>query len=213
MVDFVVRKFSIQDRARIREISCATSFLGLPRVGIFTDDEILADSLTLYFTDFEPDSSFVAVSGSNVIGYITGAKDVKLMDKINSKIFPCILLKAFKRGLFFRGVNLKYFYYSLRSLLRGEFSMPDFSRDYPATLHINIDKDYRGQGVGEKLIEEYLSYLKVSQVKGVHFGALSEGPKRFFTRTGFTMLFQGKRTYFRPYSGEDVNFYIFGRKI
>ena len=78
MVDksnIVIRKFNSKDRNGIRGISCDTAFLGKPRTDFFDDDEILADALTLYFTDYEPGSCFVAVYGEKVVGYLVGAKD------------------------------------------------------------------------------------------------------------------------------------------
>ena len=198
----------------MRDISCSTSFLEMSREQIFSDDEILADSLTLYFTNYEPESCFVAVINNNAIGHIIGSKDAKVMNRItNAKIIPHLFIKALQRKVFFKWVNLRFFFYVLRSLLKREFFMPDFSKELPATLHINIDKTYRGQGIGEKLIEPYLTYLKQEEIHGVHFGTLSEGARRFFTKMGFSILFQSKRTYLKPYLGEEINFYVFGKKL
>lgn len=67
-----IRKFNNCDRKDIRRISCDTAFLEESRKVFFDDDEILADALTLYFTDYEPDSCFVAVKNDKIIGYIKG---------------------------------------------------------------------------------------------------------------------------------------------
>lgn len=212
--DYIIRKFEVKDRNAIRRISCETSFLEYPRKLIFDDDEVLADVLTLYFTDYEPESCFLAVCEGKVVGYILGSKNVMEMERINnSKIIIPLFIKAVQRGIFFRRHNLKFFFHILKSLLRTEFYMPDFRKAFPATLHINIDKEYRGKGMGEKLIETYESYLKKEKIKGVHFGTLSERTKIFFTKLGFTILFQKKRTYLKPYLGKEINFYVFGKRL
>lgn len=212
--NIIIRKYTAGDRTRVRDISCSTSFLEMSREQIFSDDEILADSLTLYFTDYEPESCFVAVTNNKVIGYIIGSKEVAVMNRIiNSRIISHLFIKSLQRKLFFKWVNLRFFFYNLKSLLKREFFMPDFSKEFPATLHINIDKTYRGQGIGEKLIETYLTYLKQEEIRGVYFGTLSEGARRFFAKMNFNILFQSKRTYLKPYLGEEINFYVFGKKL
>jgi GNAT superfamily N-acetyltransferase len=212
IINYIIRKFETEDRLAVRRISCETSFLEHPRDLIFDDDEVLADALTLYFTDYEPGSCFVAVQDNKVVGYIIGAKNVIEMEKIsNSKIIGPLLMKAAKRGVFFRLHNVKFFLNIFKSLLKGEFYMPNFKEEFPAMLHINLAKEFRGKGIGRRLIETYLDFLKKEGIPGVHFGTSSERAKDFFLKTGFTVLFRSKRTYFKPYFGEEINFYVLGR--
>jgi ribosomal protein S18 acetylase RimI-like enzyme len=212
--DYSVRKYERKDRDSIRRISCETAFLAYPRKLLFDDDEILADALTLYFTDYEPESCFVAAVDNKVIGYIIGSKDVATMNRVSdSKIIFPLLRKAFRRGVFCRRINWRFFLYVVRSAINREFVMPDFSKDFPATLHINIDDAYRGQRIGERLIETYLTFLKEEKAKGVHFGTFSEGANKFFLKMGFQVLFQSKRTYLKPYLGKEIDFYVFGREL
>ena len=91
--------------------------------------------------------------------------------------------------------------------------MPDFSRDFPAALHINLNRNFRGQSLGEALIGRYLDYLRKHKVSGVHFGTFSEQAKNFFVKMDFQELFRSKRTYLEPYIGKVINFYVFGRKL
>ncbi len=209
-----IRKFSVQDRESIRRISCETAFVGKPREKIFSDDEILADALTIYFTDYEPQSCFVAIANNRVVGYISGAKDTMAMERIfNQRILLGLLMKAFRRGVFFNRKNLQLFWRCFISMLKGEFRAPDFSKEFPAILHINLDKNFQGQAIGSKLIARFLQYLREESVSGVHFGTLSEGANIFFTKVGFDLLFQSKRSYLRTYIGKDLEFYVFGKKL
>jgi len=210
----VIRKYLPQDRSGVRRISCETAFLELDRRKVFNDNEILADALTLYYTDYEPESCFVAEAGSRIVGYIIGSKDVSAMNRIGNRIiFPRLLLKALRRGVFFNKVNARFLFYCLRSMLRGELSAPHFSKEFPATLHINIEEGFRKQKVGQRLVEAYLFNLKNNRVRGVHFGAFSGPGKNFFLKMGFAVLFQSERTYLEPYLGKEVTVYVFGRKF
>jgi len=209
-----IRKFLPQDREQLRRISCETAFHQAKRSEVFSDDEILADALTLYYTDYEPQSCFVAVAHNRVVGYIIGTKDVSARERISGKnIYPRLIWKALCRGVFLNLVNLKLMFYCLKSACKGEFFMPDFSKRFPAMLHINIEPDYRMGGHGETLIRAFEAYLKDQRVNGVHFATFSEGAKDFFIKMGFTILFQGRRSYLKPYLGKEIDLYIFGKQF
>lgn len=207
-----IRGFLPQDREDLRRISCENAFLGLKPGEVFSDNEVLADALTLYYTDYEPQSCFVAIADNRVVGYIIGTKDTSVMGRISGKnIFPRLIWKALRRGDFLNIGNLKFMFYILRSACRGEFFIPDFSKKFPAMLHIGIESGYRQAGIGARLIKTYEAYLKEQRARGVHFGTLAEGAKDFFVKMGFTILAQARRSYFKPYLGKEVNFYVFGK--
>lgn len=211
---FAIRRYSVQDRPDVRRISVQTALMGEPGSAFFDDDEILADALTLYFTDHEPGSCFVAVCGGKVAGYVLGARDARRMDRIcAAKVLPSLLLKALCRGTFFRKKNARFLFHVFLSLLKGEFRAPVFSKEYPAALHINIDREFRSAGVGSALIQAYLEDLKRQAVKGVHFATMSEKAALFFEKNGFQLLFRGRRTYFRYFLGKDVPLSIYGMRI
>ncbi|MEJ2568617.1 MAG: hypothetical protein P8Z50_07085 [candidate division WOR-3 bacterium] len=50
----IIRKFSKKDIEDVRRIACETAFGGSSRYDFFEDDEILADLLTRYYTDYRP---------------------------------------------------------------------------------------------------------------------------------------------------------------
>ena len=210
--DISIRRYQTGDREEVRRISCQTAFLERERKLFFDDDEILADALTLYFTDFEPDSCLVALDGKRVVGYIFGSINVKRMNSIFAKkILLRSISKALCKGIFLRRGNLKFFIHVTLSFLKGEFFAPDFSGKYPATLHINIDQDYRGHRLGKRLMESYLAYLRGKRVPGVHLGTMSENAKKFFIKSGLSILFKGKRSYLRYILKRDVSYYILGK--
>ena len=217
MIDAVsvhVRKLYTTDRQAVRKISCSTAFLDEDSNKIFGNDEMLADILTLYFTDYEPQSCFVAIREGKVIGYLIGAKDVKVMRKVfNHKIIPQLIIRAVKERILSK-INTRLFLLrAALGFLKGEFLAPDFSGKYPATLHVNIDRGWRGQGAGRMLVERYIHFLGENNVKGVHFGTRSEYAMEFFVRLGFAILRKSKRSYLRHYLNKKMPYYILGKKI
>ena len=97
--------------------------------------------------------------------------------------------------------------------MKGGFRDPDFSQEYPATLHINIKEGFRGLDLGAKLMDAYLDYLKAERIPGVHLATMSDRGANFFWRQGFALLYTGKRSYFRHILHKDVPLYIYGKKL
>ena len=212
--DIIIRSFDCKDRAKVRQIACDTAFMGESCTKFFDGEELFADALTLYYTDHEPESCFVAEKNSKVIGYLIGARDVAVMDQtFKNKIIMPLARKAFASGIFLKKKNIRFFYHIFLSVIRGEFSEPSFAKKYPATLHINIEDGQRCGGVGSKLIAAHLEYLKRFHVKGVHFATFSDAASRFFLKDGFRLLYQTKRSYFRHILNKDVNLYILGKTL
>jgi GNAT superfamily N-acetyltransferase len=211
--DFLIRPYQAGDRAAVREISWQTAFRGESADAYFVGKEIFQDFLTQYFTDEEPQSSFVADAGGEVVGYIIGATNTRRVARFYNRQMPFFIFRAFARGIFFNRKSGAFVFSCVRSFFKGEFRQPDFSREYPATLHINLKEGHRGGRIGAGLIADYLEYLKKERIPGVHFATISEQACHFFKKQGFALVFEGKRSYFRFFLGKDIPVYIFAKKI
>ncbi|HPN88376.1 MAG TPA: GNAT family N-acetyltransferase [Candidatus Omnitrophota bacterium] len=210
----ILRAFEKKDRDALRQIACNTAFLGLPYQLFIDDKEILADALTVYFTDYEPESCFVAEENEKIVGYLIGTKNAQKMNGIfKQKIFPQLFKKTLLSGIIFQKNTFIFLRNLLQSLVKGEFLAPDFSLKYPALLHINIAQDFRGQKIGERLINHYLNFLKENNISAVHLGTMSENAKEFFQKCGFMILFQGHRSYLKNHLKKNASYYILGRAV
>jgi GNAT superfamily N-acetyltransferase len=214
MEETVIRNFRPEDRESIRDIAWETAFLGESAGIFFSGKEILADFLTLYFTDYEPDSCFVAESANRVQGYLIGSTDCRtLASTFKNKILTGLLIKFIFSGAVFRSKNMKMILAFFRSFLKGEFKMKEIIEDYPATLHINLKKDFRGKGIGARLISAFEEYLRGKKVKGVYLATMSSTAGTFFRKQGFSLFAQYRRSYFRHVSGQDIFVYIYVKKL
>lgn len=214
MTPLNIRKYKSQDRDSVRKIAFDTALLGNSASAFFEDREVLEDFLTSYFLDYEPESCWVAEAEGKVIGYLLGAKNEEAVNKVFSKkILLKLLWKAFKKGIIFKKKCFVFIFYSIKSLLKGEFKAPHFFEEYPAVLHINIDEAFRGQGIGSKLIAIYLDYLKSQKVRGVHFPTLSDRAANFYEKLGFKLLYKAKRSYLRYILYKDIDCYVYGMKL
>lgn len=214
MEEFSIRQFKKEDREYVRDIAWETAFRGEYASAFFDDKEILADFLTLYFTNYEPESCFVAQVDNGVVGYLIGAKSTTTLIKVTRiKIAPRLLIKFMLNGVMLNKKNTIFIFHCLLSFLKREFSGFDFSKIYPATLHINIKEGFRRLGIGSRLISTYLDYLTKEKIPGVHFATMSDKASSFFTKQGFNLLYRSRRSYFRYILHKDISVYIYGRKL
>jgi len=211
--EVLIRPYKVEDREAIRRINYETSFLHKPH--LFCDDqEVVADALTRYYTDYEPGSCFVAEARGEVVGYIIGTLDIKRMNReYGFKIFLPLLIKAVVRGAPLNRKAYPLLVNALKGYLKGEFFTPDFIREYPSTFHINVREGFRGQRIGNSLILRAVQLIHENNVAGVQFSTMSAEPKEFFINMGFHVIYQSRRSFLRYALGHDTPFYLFGMKV
>lgn len=197
----------------MREISYLTSLEGRAR-DFIEGRGIIEDGLTLYFTDYAPESCLVAEYEGKVIGYIVGTVDVRRMSKVIIwKIMPALCWEGIRRAIIFQRKNMVFLVHCLQGLCRGELRQPRFDREFPATFHLNILEEFRSKGIGAECVRRYLSLLQSRGIQGVHIGTMSERAKGFFLRLGFQVLQRFSRNYLRYILGRNVTYYMLGKKL
>jgi hypothetical protein len=193
---FEIRKFQPTDRARVRELCCDTGFLGKPIDPVFEDRELFADYLTAYYTDWEPESSFVLLVNGEIRGYLLGSR------------FPLRqqLYNAYNNvALFLRGI-FRYPVYSAASKKFVKWILTQAWREVPqaprrtAHFHINLLADARSLGVTRSIMNAYLQYLHDNGEKRV-FGQMvvfeDRRGEKMFERYGFKVLNKAEITKYR----------------
>ena len=208
-----IRPYEPKDRESIRRICYETSFFQRPHL-FFDDPEIVTDALTRYYIDFEPESCFVAEISGQVVGYIIGTLDMARMNYVyGTRILMPLVLKAVEHGAFFRRKTMLFILNYLKSVLKGEFMVPNLTREYPSTFHINVDRELRGKKVGSQLIARALQLLKEKSITGVQFSTMTDEAKDFFVRQGFQVLYSSRRSFLRYALGYDTVFHLVGKRL
>ncbi|PYK93189.1 MAG: hypothetical protein DME36_10330 [Verrucomicrobia bacterium] len=97
---FTIRSYRSSDRAAVRELCCQTGFLGVPIDPVYEDRQLFADFLTTYYTDHEPESSFVLEVDGEIRGYLLGSRR-PLQNQLyalyqNIWLFFCALARYFR---------------------------------------------------------------------------------------------------------------------
>ena len=184
-----VRSYRPADRAAVRRICADTAAWGRPFEELFPDRELAADAFVSGFTDFEPESCFVAEESGGVVGYAAGALDARRERRVFlRRVLPKLVLRGLARCHWLRPRAWRLALAGLRMAPARRRALAAVTADYPATCHLNLDARFRGKGTGSALLAAFLDYARAHGVRGVHVSAASEDGKRFFARHGFAVI-------------------------
>ena len=200
---YSIRGFRPADRAAVRRLCCQTGFLGSPIDPVYEDNELFADFLTTYYTDHEPESSFVLERDGELKGYLLGSRK-PLVNQLYSFQQNIIL---FLRSL------LRYPRYNVRSrrficwmMMNGWREVPAAPRRTPH-FHINLLPEARQIFTTRLLMSAYLSYLYRCGEKRVYGQIVtfeSRRGEKMFERYGFRVMNRAEITKYRAFYPESV---------
>lgn len=186
-----VRPFQARDRDAVRRISYETADGGKPGDSISPDRDFIADLLTAYYTDFEPESAFVAVAGGEVAGYLTGCLDTRREIKVLfARVIPRAFARGFLAGALFRADTWRLVWSALKAALACGASRGVDLALFPAHLHVNILEGFRGMKIGPRLMEAFERAAKAAGAPGIHLSVREDNAaaRRFFEKSGYTLV-------------------------
>lgn len=210
-----IRLYQHKDRGGIRDISFETALKGDSAKSFFYDKEILADILTMYYTDYENETLLVAEDQDRIIGYLTGCADTGKYLKKMRNLAAVIFFKALIRGVFFHLSTWKIIAASIRMVLNKGFEIGLDLNKYPAHLHINVIKEYRGKKIGKALIDAFFGVLEKRKVRGIHLSVRQDNlnGRAFFEKMGFIELKRYPSLFSDKRSGKRVYTIIYGKQF
>lgn len=200
---FIIRSYQPSDREAVRRLCCQTGFLGEPIDPVYEDRELFADFLTTYYTDHEPESSWVIEKDGELHGYLLGSRR-PLLNQVYS-FYQNIVL--FLRAL------LRYRRYNERSRRFVRWLLMNGWREVPAAphhtphFHINLLPEARKMSTTRSLLSAYFTYLHKAgerQVYGQIVTFESRRGEKMFERYGFKVLNRAEITKYRAYHPQSV---------
>jgi L-amino acid N-acyltransferase YncA len=200
---FTIRSYRSSDREAVRRLCCETGFLGEPIDPVYQDRELFADFLTTYYTDHEPESSFVLEANGEIRGYLMGSR----RPLVNQ-------LYAFQQNIAL-GLRalVRYPRYNARSRRFIRWVLGNGWREVPAAprrvphFHINLLPEARKMATTRALMSAYLSYLYRCGEKRVYGQIVTFDSRRgekMFERYGFKVLNRAEITKYKAFYPESV---------
>jgi hypothetical protein len=204
----VIRPYRAEDRPVLRAICADTGFLGRPIDPVFEDRELFADYLTSYYTDAEPESTFVCELNGEVKGYLMGSRFPKRKDRFETRILPGLVLRGLWRYFTrpYHAASRKYVRWILTQARReNPFTPPDIPH-----FHFNIRPEARSVASTVELVDTFLQYLYDTGERQVYAQVVtyeSRRGDRMFARYGFRVIDQREVTKYRDFHSGKI--YLF----
>ena len=200
---FIIRSYRSSDREAVRRLCCQTGFLGEAIDPVYEDRELFADFLTTYYTDHEPQSSFVIEKDGELHGYLLGSRRPFVNQLYSFYQNICLFLRALLRYLRYNERSRKFILWLLKN---GWREVPAAPRRTPH-FHINLLPAARKISTTRALLDAYFSYLYRSGEKRVYGQIVtfeSRRGERMFERYGFRVMNRAEITKYRAYYPESV---------
>jgi GNAT superfamily N-acetyltransferase len=200
---FTIRGYRKTDREAVRGLCCQTGFLGTPIDPVYEDRQLFADFLTTYYTDWEPESSFVVEIDGEIRGYLLGSRRPLRNQLYSFWQNISLFLKALTRYFRYNDASRRFI---LWTLAHGWREVPAAPRRVPH-FHINLLPDARKMSTTRALISAYLSYLYRRGEKRVYGQIVTFESRRgeeMFERYGFKVLNRGEITKYKAFYPQSV---------
>jgi hypothetical protein len=200
---FTIRSYRPTDRGAVRRLCCQTGFLGEPIDPVFQDHELFADFLTTYYTDKEPESSFVLEIDGEIRGYLLGSRKPLWNQFYSFRQNIRLFLRALWRYPRYDGRSRRFIRWMIS---HGWREVPAAPRRTPH-FHINLLPDARKMSTTRAVMSAYLSYLYRSGEKHVYGQIVTFQNRRgekMFERYGFRVLNRAEITKYKAYYPESV---------
>ncbi len=201
--DAVIRPYRPTDRNAVRRLCCETGYLGKAIDPVFEDRELFADYLTRFYTDWEPESTFVLEQNGVVKGYLMGSRR-PLLHQFHSFFLN---LSLFARGIF------RYPRYNKASKAFVRWILLNAWREVPAAprrlphFHFNMLPEAMGFGTTREMLVQFFHHLRAHGETHV-FGQVVTFEERrgakVFERFGFRVVEKKEITKYRAHRDEPV---------
>lgn len=178
-----------EDLDQIYAISLATGEGGQDASHLYSDVRLIGQIYSAPYVVLSPETTILVEDEQGIAGYIVGAYDTAAFEtRLEREWWPALRERYAEPG----GDPSLWTADERRSLaIHHPRTTPKQIADaYPAHIHMNILPRLQRQGIGIKLLDEWVSKAGDAGVSGIHLGvnAGNQGGLRFWSSRGFARL-------------------------
>ena|ERR1700761_2406331 len=188
------RPFKPEDLDALYEISLATGLAGGDAAHLYEDKTLIGHIYSAPYALLDPGLAMVAVDEQGVAGFAVGTHDTKAWeDRLEREWWPG-LRDRYKAPAETEGLPLTPDRRRISMIFHPERTPVQVTELYPAHLHMNILPRMQSQGVGSKLLDNWLEAVRNRGVEAVHVGVnrANTNASRFWGRRGFIEIPMGQ---------------------
>jgi GNAT superfamily N-acetyltransferase len=179
------------DERQMRELVFANAFLGQPFDVICPCKDWFSDVVLGPYISYQPDNIHVAIdkSGGRLIGYLTGSMGGEQFEKaqyewVRKQVISLAIRLSMPWSLFDQSSRS----FAAHVIFKGESERPSHP---PSGVHwhFQVDKDFRGQGVGTRLLQRFTNDAAKADFRLVwaEVMAYPDKPPRYFEDRGWSI--------------------------
>lgn len=181
-----LRPYRPEDLNALYAICLQTGDASKDATPLHSDHQLVGHIYSAPYGVLEPDNVFVAEDEAGVAGYVVGTHDSnRFAERLEQEWWPALRARyADTTGMTEADRD------RIAAIMRPEKTPADIVAGYPAHIHMNLLSRLRGQRVGTRLLDMWVTQAKAAGVSGIHLGASASnsGGIAFWTRSGFTPL-------------------------
>lgn len=212
-----LRKYQPKDREGIRRLCVEVAVFGKPLdTWLDVDPEIFADIFTSYYTDYEPQSTYVAISEGRVVAYLALCTDTRRSERfLNYIILPRCAVKILSGRYRLGWKWIPLVWYSILEMVKyGKIHLP--IAEYPAHFHLNIAPKFRrDRRLWLQVVPTFLKHALENGATRVHgLGITKRGEfERTYANFGFKILKKQPCLIRRTVTKEEVFWLLIGADL
>ncbi|KAG7096801.1 hypothetical protein E1B28_004210 [Marasmius oreades] len=186
-MSFSIRKATESDIPALSRVCLLTADAGSSAEGLHDYPELPGLIFAVPYVKLPTTWAFVLIDDSTdaVIGYIVGSKDTREFERYAAEHWWPPLAEKYPPSLAVKPNDEKYM-----KLLQKMFTAPNENIAFAtAHLHINILPGYQRQGLGQRMIDTAVEFLKGENIQGngvwLGMDPRNDQAKKFYDRIGF----------------------------
>jgi len=174
------------DRQQINDVCCDAAFLGAPIDSIFQDREWFTDFIIAPYLLIEPEHTWVAESGNEIVGYLTGSTNM-LFGLLRAQHALLAVDRLLWRYLLGRYKDHRRSQQFIRFVLTEALSQVPAHPPGAGHFHFNVARAYRRKGIGSRLISEFERAVLATGLRRYYAEVMCWGDRQegYYTRLGY----------------------------
>jgi len=181
-----LRSYRLDDLDALYAICLQTGDASNDATPLHSDHQLVGHIYAAPYGVLDPENVFVAEDEAGVAGYVVGTYDSnRFAERLEREWWPGLRARYADRSGMTEADRGR-----IASIMRPEKTPADIVARYPAHIHMNLLSRLRGQRVGTRLLEMWVTQARAAGVTGIHLGASASnsGGIAFWTRSGFAPL-------------------------
>jgi ribosomal protein S18 acetylase RimI-like enzyme len=181
----IIRECRIEDIKDLSNVALRTAMAGKDGQDFFYNKDLISQYYCEPYIRYDSQYCFTVEENNICCGYTVGTSNSYEFYKWFNETW---LVKLRDQYLNCKSISSEED--RILQLIKEDVEIPDYLKQYPAHLHINLLDTMQGKSIGKKLILTLLQKFAEDNIKGVHLGVQIDNLRAigFYKHLGFKVI-------------------------